>query len=94
MRAVILYGTGDAITEQLQLVWEQFVRDTRDAELAAIREILDSADFDAAYQSGRTLSLAEAITVVQDINDLTSAIGSARPWRRGDGASPAVSTSH
>jgi predicted ATPase/class 3 adenylate cyclase len=67
LAAVILYGTGDAITDQRQLVWEQFFLDTRTAELAAVREILDPADFDAAYQSGRTLSLADAITVVQDI---------------------------
>jgi hypothetical protein len=59
--------SGDAITDQLQLVWDQFFLDTRTAELAAQREIVDPAEFDAAYQTGRTLSLTDAITVVQDI---------------------------
>jgi hypothetical protein len=64
---ILLYGTADAIADRLQLVLEARNRDRRSAELAALREILDHADFDAAYQHGRTLSLAEAITVVQDI---------------------------
>jgi predicted ATPase/class 3 adenylate cyclase len=67
LRAVILYGTSDAITDRLQLVLEARNRDRRNTEHAALREILDPAKFDAAYQSGRTLSLADAITVVQDI---------------------------
>ena len=53
--------------DRLQLVWDPVFRDRRNDQLAALRETLGHADFDAAYQSGRTLSLAEAITVAQDI---------------------------
>ncbi|MDQ1511076.1 MAG: hypothetical protein QOG50_2920 [Actinomycetota bacterium] len=66
-RAVILYGSGDAVMDKLQLVWESVLRDRRNDQLAALREILDNADFDAAYERGHTLSLADAITVVQEI---------------------------
>lgn len=67
LRAVNLYGIGDAMTDRLQLAWTPFFRDMCNAELAGLREIVDPADFDAAHERGRTLSLAEAITVVQDI---------------------------
>lgn len=65
-RAVILRGMVDTLVEQSQN-GEPVFRMRRDREYAALRKTLDPADFDRAYQSGRALSLAEAITVVQNI---------------------------
>ena len=66
-RAVVLYGSGDAVIDKLQLVWESVFRDRRNDQLATLRETLGHADFDATYQTGSTLSLAEAIAVARDI---------------------------
>jgi predicted ATPase/class 3 adenylate cyclase len=68
-RSVILYGIGDAVTDQLQLfrVMGPAFRERSHAQLAALHDILGDAEFDAAYRDGHTLSLAEAITVVRDI---------------------------
>jgi hypothetical protein len=65
-RAVILRGMVDALVEQSQNR-EPVFRERRDREYAALREVLDPADFDRAYQNGSALSLTEAITVVRDI---------------------------
>ncbi len=53
--------------EQVELVRPAVFTNTCNVELAALSEILEPGDFETAYQSGCTLSLAEAITVVQDI---------------------------
>ena len=67
LRAVRLRGTSDAKADEIQLVWNEVLRDERETQLAALHEIIDRTDFDAAYQRGRSLSLAEAIAVVEEI---------------------------
>jgi predicted ATPase/class 3 adenylate cyclase/predicted negative regulator of RcsB-dependent stress response len=68
-RAASIHGAADSLFDQLGIVLEHLEAGLRDADHAHLRSTLGDHDFDAAYQSGRTLDREDAIALALPSED-------------------------
>jgi predicted ATPase/class 3 adenylate cyclase/Tfp pilus assembly protein PilF len=66
-RATNLYGASDAMTEHFEALDPPALRRTREMQLEKMRTVLGDAAFSEEYETGRRLSLPDAIALVDGI---------------------------
>ncbi len=63
-RAAVLWGTAEALREEIGLPLPPNERDQYDRDVAEVRQTLDETTFSAAWTQGRSLTLEQAIAYV------------------------------